>query len=115
LPERGATRPLVVALGESFTPDSLAVVGDNLAGFLAGRSAFYLMSYALDGYELGPALDALGVPNSLRLATPSLLDDASCRLLRWANPGLPDPRPDPYQRGVTPEQVNEVARRAPHR
>jgi hypothetical protein len=106
--------PLVVELAESFSPDSLAVVGDTLAGFLAGRSAYYLVGYAMDGYATEPALDVLGVPDELRFTTPSQLDDdAYFAMLRWANPGLPDPRPDPYRRGLTPAQVNEVARRTP--
>jgi len=31
-------------------------------------------------------------------------------VLGWACPGLPDPKPDPYERGLTAEQVNEFAR-----
>ncbi len=31
------------------------------------------------------------------------------RMLAWGNPGLPDPRPDPYERWLTVEQVTEFA------
>jgi hypothetical protein len=82
--------PLIVAIGEA---QGLAVVGDSLAGFLAGHSAYYLLIYATQGYDLEPALDAL--------------DD---RLLNWANPNLPDKEPDPYARSLSRDQINEIAR-----
>ena len=34
-------------------------------------------------------------------------------LLHWANPGLPDPDPDPYESGMTAEQVAATARQGP--
>jgi hypothetical protein len=37
-------------------------------------------------------------------------DDEFFALLQWANPRLHDPRPDPYKRGLTAEQVDEIAR-----
>lgn len=99
--------PLVVALGEG---EGLAVVGDSLAGFLAGHSAFYLLLIATHGYDPVPALDALGVPARLRSFDP--MDDALYnRLLNWANPNLPDKEPDPYARGMTRDQINDIAQR----
>lgn len=112
LHDQDVTNPLVVAIGENFTPDSLAIVGDNLAGFLAGHCAYYLLMFAMDGIEMGPAMDALGVPSALRAAYRGTKDDYF-RLLNWANPNLPDKTPDPHLRALTPEQVNEVARSRP--
>src|SRR5262249_11401604 len=102
--------PLIVAIGEN---QGLAVVGDSLAGFLAGHSAYYLLLYATKGYELTPALDALGVPAPLRSF--NCLDDLLYnRLLNWANPNLPDKEPDPYARSLTRDQINELALRGSH-
>jgi hypothetical protein len=99
--------PLIVALSEDH---GLAVIGDSLARFLAGHSAYNLLLYATDGYDLEPALDALEVPAQLR--SPERMDDATYdRLLNWANPNLPDKEPDPYARSMTRDQINEIARR----
>lgn len=96
--------PVVVSVGEAM--DSYAVVGDTLAGFLAARSAYYLLSDFVDSFDPVPALDALGVPAELRIGF--TWDDAfSFNLLNWANPNLPDKTPDSYQRGLSVAQINE--------
>jgi hypothetical protein len=102
-----AQSSLVIAISED---QGLAVVGDSLAGFLAGHSAFYVLLKASDGYDLVPALDALGVPANLRSF--AYLDDALYnRLLNWANPNLPDKEPDPWAHRMTRDQINEIAQR----
>ncbi|CAA9525574.1 MAG: hypothetical protein AVDCRST_MAG85-3206 [uncultured Solirubrobacteraceae bacterium] len=78
----GGARPLVVDIGEFFDVEaSLAVVGADLPRFLAGWSAYYLIS---DGRRHA-ALDALGVPNDLRVEDPDM-DDC----LRWASGDVAD-------------------------
>lgn len=109
LPEEGRARPVVVELGEDDSPDALAIVGDDIASFLAAHSAYYLNSFASDGYDLKPALDVLGVPDSLRGL--DIDDDQYFALLNWASPNLPDKSPDSYKRpGLTTEAINEFAR-----
>ncbi|MEA2524502.1 MAG: hypothetical protein QOF73_1729 [Thermomicrobiales bacterium] len=99
--------PVVVAISED---QGLAVVGDSLPGFLAGHSAYYLLLKATHGYDLVPALDALGVPAPLRSYDPT--DDGLYhRLLNWANPHLPDKESDPWAHRMTRDQINELARR----
>lgn len=102
--------PLVVEMGEDFDPGAFAVVGDHPAGFVAGHCAYYLLSIGMDGYPLEPALDALGVPADLR-AWFSATGDDYLRLLNWANRNLPDKTPDPYMRGLTPDEIDESSRR----
>lgn len=108
LPEQGRARPLVVELGEDFEAAALAIVGDDLPSFLAGHSAFYLVNFAGDGYDLEPALDALGVPRELREL--DLSDDADYyRFLNWTSPNLPDKAPSANQNPWTAEQVAAFA------
>jgi hypothetical protein len=105
LPVEGNHRPVVVEVGEGFERDALAIVGDDLASFLAGHCAYYLLLYLGDGFDLVPALDALGVPEVLRRADD---EDLYFDLLTWANPNLPDKRPSVYGgRHWTPEEINE--------
>ena len=49
------------------------------------------------------------LPEELALSEDSS-EDEFFAILQWANPGLPDPRPDPYERGLTAAQVDETAR-----
>jgi hypothetical protein len=107
------TNPIIVEIGEDDAENALAVVGDDLAGFLAGHSAYYLLMFASDGYDLGPALDAIGLPREIRGTYSIANDDEYYRLLNWANPHLPDKKPDPYGPGVTREQINEFVRSRP--
>src|SRR5687768_298135 len=60
----GDTRePIVV---ECLEASDLTIVGDDLASFLTSRTAYYLILFASDGYDLLPALDVLGIPEELR-------------------------------------------------
>jgi hypothetical protein len=104
----GVGRPIVVVMGAVFEERSFAVVGDDVPGFLLARTAYYLLSYA-DVEDTADAIEALGVPEHLRVLDGS--DDDYDALLQWANPGLPDPRPDPYSRGLTADEVAAYARR----
>jgi len=109
LPANGdGARPLVVEIGEVFEDACLTVVGDDLPSFLLGWTAFYLLS-AQDRFETREAVGALGLPHDLRSLEGGGTDEELSTLLRWASPGLPDPRPDAYRRGLTAAQVDKVA------
>ena len=122
-----ATTPaasLVVQTGEVFEEACLVVIGFDLAGFLTAQTAFHLLSN--DRVDTQPALDALGVPASLRA-----VDRPAGRSLRsivaryrrsansepdmvairaWTDPQLPDADPDPYARGLTADEIDAIAR-----
>jgi hypothetical protein len=80
--------------------DGLAIAGTSLVQFLIGWSAYYLLD---EGAE--SALSALGVPERLWGAEPD--DEAFAELLRWADPELSDPLPDPYGRPVDVETLRK--------
>jgi hypothetical protein len=86
VPKDGGARRIVVQIGEVFEDDCLAVVGDDLDSFVRGWTDYYTQLSDRD------------------------LDDDFYEILGRANPGLPDPRPDPYARGLTAAQVDEFAR-----
>ena len=50
------------------------------------------------------------IPDELRSLDEDGSEEEFYSVLAWACPGLPDPKPDPYERGLTAEQVNEFAR-----
>jgi hypothetical protein len=112
LPGDREAHPLIVQIGEIFEDAAFAVVGDDVASFLAGWSAYYLLQLG-DESDAGPALDALGVPAQLRVQSSNLGDDDMDALLAWASPHLPDVHPDPYERGLTAGDVAKIARAAP--
>jgi hypothetical protein len=87
LPLDGGARPIVVQIGEVFEDACLAVVGDDFESFLRGWGDYYT-----------------------QLTSRDLDDDDFYEILGRANPGLPDPRPDPYERGLTAAQVDDFAR-----
>ena len=87
------------------TGGAFAVVGDDLASFLVGRSAFYLLGYASNGLDLTATLDTLEVPSELRRM--DLGDEQYHAVFRWANPNLPEIDPDSYDMWWTPEQMRE--------
>jgi SMI1 / KNR4 family (SUKH-1) len=89
LPRDGGARPIVVEIGEVFEDACLAVVGDGLDSFVRGCT----------GYDT-------------QLGDRDLDEEDFYEILGRANPGLPDPRPDPYERGLTAAQVDEFARAA---
>ena len=116
--------PIVVECGACFEDPCMAVAGDDIPSFLLGHSADYFLTTASDFYETEPMLDVLGVPAELRsferepmgsitapdgreLGVVYIDPEVSLRLIRWANPGLPDPEPDPYDRSWTVDQINE--------
>ena len=101
--EKSADRePIVVETVDA--GGSFAVVGDDLASFLIGRSAYYLLLYA-DYFDPTNALDTLEVPNELRGT--DLDDEHYHAVWRWANPNIPDADPNSYDRWWTPAQIRE--------
>jgi len=83
----------VVMIGSIFEPACLALAGTDLPRFLIAWSGYYLV--LLDAPT--EALDALGLPESLRRTD---ADGGFAPYFRWADPSLPDPEPDPYERGM---------------
>jgi len=81
-----------------------AVVGDDLASFLVGRSAFYLLLYS-DYFDPERALDALELPSDLRRT--DFDDEHYYAVSRWANPNLPNVDPESSDAWWTPDQVRE--------
>jgi hypothetical protein len=110
LPTSRDASPLIVQVGEIYGDDrNLAIVGDDLPSFLLARTAYYLLLLR-DDEPTDAALDELALPDHLRELGDG--DDDLFELLAWANPGLPDPRPDPYERGLTAAEVGTLARAA---
>jgi hypothetical protein len=89
----------VIEVGEEFEPRCMAVAGTDLVRFLTARSAYYLMCWEADTR----ALDLLGIPMSLRSDMPD--EDLLADLIRWADPELADPEPNPYERGVDADEL----------
>jgi hypothetical protein len=111
LPTARDAQPLIVQMGEIFEERSLAIVGDDLPSFLLAHSAYYLLTFAEDD-DVDDALAAIGLPDNLRELDLDDGDEAYFELLSWANPSLPDPRPDPYSRGLTAAEIGSLARAA---
>jgi hypothetical protein len=110
LPTTRDAQPVIVQVGEIFEERSFAIVGDDLSSFLLAHSAYHLLSFAEDE-DVSAALAAIGLPEHLRES--DLEDDEIYfELLLWANPELPDPRPDPYTRGLTAAEIGSLARAA---
>lgn len=102
-PRPGSPNP-VIEIGNTFEPRCMAAHGTSLIPFLASRTAYYLMLCGSDT----SALDALGVPTSLRREPHELDDEAFARLRSWADPGLSDPYPDPYARGFDEQGIRDL-------
>ncbi|MCM3659578.1 SMI1/KNR4 family protein [Georgenia satyanarayanai] len=102
-----ARRTLVVMMGSPSGEPDLAVLGTSLGGFLAAWSAFFL---PLGDPGADPAiadcLAELGAPAPL---TSPDDEEHFLRLLAWASPDLPDPRPDPYERPLSPAELSRLA------
>jgi len=96
-PKRPGSKMPVVEVGGVFDdPKCLAVHGTDFLRFLKARTALYLMKCSEKLED--KALEALGVPGPLRDAEP---DEALTKLIyRWADPEIPDPLPDPVERGM---------------
>jgi hypothetical protein len=109
VPRDGGARPLVVQIGAVFEDACLAVVAEDLECFLRAWGTYY-------GLLLGepPWVEELiaefEIPEELRSLDENGSEDEFYAVLGWACPGLPDPRPDPYERGMTAEQVDRYAR-----
>jgi hypothetical protein len=100
--------PVVIEIGECFDPMCFTIVGDDLASFLTGRTAYYLLLYASDGFKVMLGLDVLEVPDKLlELDFDKQNDELYYGLIQWANPDLPDQMPDPYERPMTPAEIND--------
>ena len=108
LPREGDARALVVQIGEVFEDACLAVVGDDLLSFLRGWGAYYA-ALTGDPDNVVEQVPEFELPDKLALKDGGS-DDEFYAIMQWANPGLPDPRPDPYERGLTAAQVDEIAR-----
>ena len=84
-------------------------MAQDLECFLRAWGTYYGLLLG-EPAEVEELIRELEIPEELR----SLDDDGSeeefYAVLAWACPGLPDPEPDPYERGLTAEQVNEFAR-----
>jgi len=90
----------VIATFEMQEP--FAIAGTSLVNLLTCRTAFYLM---LEPDTL-TALDVLGLPRELRTGDPD--EETFERILRWADPKLRDPRPDPFNRPVSVDQMRSI-------
>ena len=95
----------IIEVGEIFEPRSFAVIGTNLVPFLRVWTAYYAVICLgdTDPQAVQRALEAIGVPRTLRDMEPD--DPLLESLFSWADPSLPDHLPDPYQRGLTAEQL----------
>jgi hypothetical protein len=79
--------------------DGFAIAGTGFVPFLTWWTAYYLLLLEADR----GALRALGVPERLWSANPD--EELVGELTRWADPGLSDPVPDPYQRPMEVEML----------
>jgi SMI1 / KNR4 family (SUKH-1) len=94
----------ILEIGEIFEPQCMAIVGTGLLSFLLGRTAFYLMVY---GAGLS-ALDAIDLPESLRVPEDEQDSELFARLYHWADPDLPSYHPDPYKQGYDAESLTRI-------
>jgi hypothetical protein len=76
------------------------------------EEAYYLLLVG-DLFDVEDALDALAVPTEPRSLDVGGSEEELFAVIGWANPGLPDRRPDLYERGLTAAQVTELAARPP--
>ena len=106
-PREGGARPLVVQIGQVFEDACMAVVGDDLGSFLVGWGSYYAL---LLGDEEALREIAPDLPEELSSLDDDGSDEELHAILTWASPGLPDRRPDPYERGLTAAQVDAIAR-----
>jgi len=108
-PKDGGGRPIVVKIGAVFEDACLAVVGDDLESFLRGWFAYYILLLG-EPEDIKEIVEQYELPDELSSLDDDGSDDEFYAILQWANPGLPDPRPDPYGRGLTAAQVDKIAR-----
>lgn len=103
LPAGGSERPStapVVEIGAVFGDQRcLALVGTSIGRFLTAWTAFYSVVVEADG----ACLDALQAPTRLQNREP---DDRLLRsIFKWADADLPRLMPDPYEHGMTADDV----------
>ena len=109
VPRDGHGRPVVVQIGAVFEEACLAVVAEDLECFLRAWGTYYGLLFG-DPAWVEELIRELEVPEELTSLDEDGSDEEFYAVLAWACPGLPDPKPDPYERGITAEQVNEFAR-----
>jgi hypothetical protein len=100
---------VVVQIGAVFEEACLAVVADDIASFLRAWGTYYGLLLG-EPPQVEQLIAELQIPEELRSLDEDGSDEEFHAVLAWACPGLPDPRPDPYERGMTAEQVDEYAR-----
>jgi hypothetical protein len=98
----------IVELAQGFDDATMAICSTSLVRFLAARTAYYLM--ALDGPEA--ALNALGVPRTLRTSDP----DAATwiRTVMWSDPDRPATPTSPYDARLTVTDVHRLLTQRVH-
>jgi len=109
VPRDGGARPVVVEMGAVDEEACLAVVAQDLESFLRAWGTYYGLLLA-EPAQVEELISELGIPEELASLDENGSEDEFYAVLAWASPGLPDPRPDPYERGLTVEQVDEFAR-----
>ena|SRR5687768_3913882 len=83
----------VIMVGSVFEPACLALAGTDLPQFLNAWTAFYLVLLEAPSR----ALVAIGLPGELWKIDDEL---GMTPFFSWADPALPDPDPNPYERGM---------------
>lgn len=101
-----AARPVVVRIGQIFEPGCMGVVGEDLNAFLRAYTGYYLQPYDEED-DVGPARDALGLPERLRSDDPD--DELFASIFEWASPSLPGSVSDPYEARLTADDVRRIA------
>jgi hypothetical protein len=96
----------VLQIGEIFEPKCMAIAGTDFVPFLYSWTAYYLMLYETNN----AAIDALGIPYSLRHKADEMDDDIFAQLCRWADPRLRDSNPNPYEHGYDAEELKILFR-----
>lgn len=104
-------RPVVVHIGEDFDDESAAaIVGEDIVSFLTGWLAYYVVVWG-DSVDPAEALKLLEVPEGLRTHRDDDDDATFEAVMAWANPGLPRPLPDPYERPMSLRQIRRFSLR----
>ena len=111
VPRDGDARPVVVQIGAVFEEACLAVVAEDLECFLRAWGTYYGLLLG-EPSQVQAMIAELEVPEELSSLDEDGSDEEFYAVLAWACPGLPDPKPDPYERGITAEQVNELRARS---
>ncbi len=102
-PDAPCWQPVVAVVVDG----DLAVVGDNVASFIAGRMASHAILDAAEGDDRAAAiLGALSVPDALR----ALPDDEQWEpTMAWSNPNRPYAEPDPFTNPIPLDELRAIA------